>query len=73
MVALVFNLLDLVGLVPDRRVLRKHFLEQPGAHAELLSQRAELGVEIFVSGNEAESKGQGVSFESPANLIGGRG
>ena len=53
-IALVFDLLDLVGLVPDRPLGREHRVEQPGAVANLLRERREVVVELFFPRYQSE-------------------
>ena len=50
-VALVLDVLDLVGLAQITGSLCEHLLRASGADAKLSRQRAELVVKVFVSGN----------------------
>jgi hypothetical protein len=53
-VALVLDLLDLVGLVPDRVLGVEHLLEHPRAVLQLGSQRLEIGVELLFARNQSK-------------------
>ena len=53
-VALVLDLLDLVGLVPGGMFRRQHFLEQTGAAFQLVAKRLEIRVELFFAGKQSE-------------------
>ena len=59
-VALVLDFLDLVGLVPDRRIRRQHLLEQPGARLELVGKRLEIVVELLSRGISRNAKARGL-------------
>jgi hypothetical protein len=55
-VALVLDLLDLFGLVPDRPVGRQHLLEQAGAVLQLVGERLEVAEELLLARDQSEGQ-----------------
>ena len=69
-VALVLDLLDLVGLVPDRMRRREHLLEQSGAVLQLVGERLKVGEELLFARNQSEGQ-SGSSLQPNATNGGG--
>jgi hypothetical protein len=59
-VALVFDFLDLVGLVPDRAFGRDHLLEEFRAAYQLVGERLKVAVELLFAGNQSQSQAPGL-------------
>ena len=55
-VALVLDLLDLVGLVPVGTIGREHLLEQPRTDDQLVGHRQKIGVKLLFARNQAEKR-----------------
>ena len=53
-IALVLDLLDLLGLVPDRLVAGEHFLKEDGSALELVGQRLEVTVKLLFARNQTK-------------------
>ena len=53
-IALVLDLLDLLGLVPERLVAGQHFLEEDGSALQFVGQRLEVTVKFLFARNQTK-------------------